>query len=121
MNNSLQKPKYTAEEYEEFFKQIREVLEEHRHITKYQLMNGTGIPMEVIRYFIKEGRLEETVTGLNANDGEKTEESPEERRKRLAENFRKELSQFKQTNGGFDRGSKLVKDLDKKFHHGYER
>lgn len=111
MNNSLVKPKYTEEEYEAFFQRIKEVLENNIHITKYQLMNGTGIPMDVIKHFIKEGRIEETISGtLNSH------ETPKDDKERRAENFRKGLANF-QKNNSFDNGSKLVKDLDKKYHH----
>ena len=53
--------KYTQEEYDEYFKEIREVLYDNRHITRYQLMNGTGIPMEVIKHLINEGLIQEKI------------------------------------------------------------
>jgi hypothetical protein len=80
----------TEEEYEQYFQTIKAVLREYRHVTKYQVSNSTGVPMEVIRRLLKEGRLEEKVDGsLEANeDIEKQPETAEEKRKRLIEDLK---------------------------------
>lgn len=80
----------TEEQCEQYFQTIKAVLREHRHVTKYQVSNSTGVPMEAIRRLIREGRLEEKVDGsLEANENvDRAIETPEERRKRFIENLK---------------------------------
>lgn len=80
----------TEEQCEQYFQTIKAVLREHRHVTKYQVSNSTGVPMEAIRRLIREGRLEEKIDGsLEANENvDRAIETPEERRKRFIENLK---------------------------------
>ena len=79
----------SEEQCEQYFQKIKELLKEYRNVTKYQVSNSAGIPMEAIRRLIREGRLEEKPDGsLGANEEEK---NAAEKRKELIERLKIEI------------------------------
>lgn len=109
---------YSEEEYEEMFQKIKKYLNLNSRMNKVQTSRATGVPMEVIEKFIEDGRLE-LKFGAIGFQKPNSKGMSEERRRELAEALYGQMNEDSRTRKA-DSGSKLVKDLNKKYNNSRE-